>query len=155
MSGSFKRAVMNRKRTARTPATGENDLRFAEESRRTRSTRAIAQRLGLSQSTVDRILIDIRRHLNVTFTRRWIGRGGPVSWPTRSPDQLCLNFYFWDHMRTKAYCTQDDLDEDLVARISIAARKIDIRQESSKIFDILCSADDTVRASGQTFEHLL
>jgi hypothetical protein len=27
-----------------------------------------------------------RRYLNRKFPGRWIGRGGPISWPPRSPD---------------------------------------------------------------------
>ncbi|PSN58004.1 hypothetical protein C0J52_08107, partial [Blattella germanica] len=27
-----------------------------------------------------------RNHLNRSFGTRWIGRGGPVAWPLRSPD---------------------------------------------------------------------
>jgi len=29
---------------------------------------------------------NVREHLNTVFGQRWIGRGGPVAWPSRSPD---------------------------------------------------------------------
>ncbi|GFV60469.1 uncharacterized protein TNCV_3471041 [Trichonephila clavipes] len=29
---------------------------------------------------------DVRNYLDVTFGQQWIGRGGPVRWPARSPD---------------------------------------------------------------------
>jgi hypothetical protein len=29
---------------------------------------------------------DMRQWLNATYARKWIGRGGPVAWPPRSPD---------------------------------------------------------------------
>jgi len=32
-------------------------------------------------------------YLNQTLPDRWIGRGGPMKWPTRSPD-LTLSDYF-------------------------------------------------------------
>jgi hypothetical protein len=35
----------------------------------------------------------VRDHLNERFHERWIGRGGPVSWPPRSPDLTPLEFY--------------------------------------------------------------
>ena len=35
------------------------------------------------------------RHLNLTFPERWIGRGGHVQWPPRSPDITPLNFCLW------------------------------------------------------------
>ncbi|GFT41032.1 DUF4817 domain-containing protein [Trichonephila clavipes] len=33
-----------------------------------------------------------REHLDRTFPNRWIGRGGPVAWPPRSPDLSPLDF---------------------------------------------------------------
>ena len=30
---------------------------------------------------------------------RWIGRGGPVPWPARSPDLNPLDFYLWGHLK--------------------------------------------------------
>lgn len=35
----------------------------------------------------------VRNHLNEAFGERWIGRGGPVSWPARSPDLNPLDFF--------------------------------------------------------------
>lgn len=54
-NGSFERATMNRERSTRTPDNEENVLRLAEGNPST-STRAITQRLGISQSIVWRIL---------------------------------------------------------------------------------------------------
>ncbi|GFV30681.1 uncharacterized protein TNCV_4644391 [Trichonephila clavipes] len=36
-----------------------------------------------------------RNHLDATCGERWIGRGGPVHWPPRSPDLSCLDYFFW------------------------------------------------------------
>ncbi|KAJ8948014.1 hypothetical protein NQ318_011903 [Aromia moschata] len=38
----------------------------------------------------------IRRHLNIVFRGRWIGRGNdaPINWPSRSPD--AADYYLWD-----------------------------------------------------------
>lgn len=35
---------------------------------------------------------DVRSHLNARFPQ-WIGRGGRVAWPARSPDLTPLDFY--------------------------------------------------------------
>ncbi|GFV38866.1 uncharacterized protein TNCV_2814821 [Trichonephila clavipes] len=35
----------------------------------------------------------VREHLDRTFPNRWIGRGGPVAWPPRSPDLSPLGGY--------------------------------------------------------------
>ncbi|GFW05095.1 uncharacterized protein TNCV_598891 [Trichonephila clavipes] len=53
---------------------------------------------------------------DVTFGQQWIGRGGPVRWPARSPDLSCLDFYFWGHMKSLVYDTPVDNAEELVAK---------------------------------------
>ncbi|GFX86293.1 DUF4817 domain-containing protein [Trichonephila clavipes] len=37
--------------------------------------------------------ISVRNHLNATCGERWIGRGGTVHWPPRSPDLSCLDYF--------------------------------------------------------------
>ncbi|GBM49481.1 hypothetical protein AVEN_142618-1 [Araneus ventricosus] len=64
---------------------------------------------------------DVRQHLNVTFGKHWICRGGPVHWPVRSPDLSCLDFFCWGQMKTLVYETPVDSVEDTVARISVDA----------------------------------
>ena len=39
--------------------------------------------------------ITVRDYLEETFGQRWIGRGGPTSWPPRSPDLTPPDFYAW------------------------------------------------------------
>ena len=63
-------------------------------------------------------------HLNDTLGNRWIGRGGPIAWPPRSPDLTPLNFHFWGHMKTLVYENPLETQQDLVARIQVAARVI-------------------------------
>ncbi|KAJ4442849.1 hypothetical protein ANN_04442 [Periplaneta americana] len=40
-----------------------------------------------------------RRYLDRRFPDRWIGRGGPIAWPPRSPDLNPLDFYLWGHLK--------------------------------------------------------
>ena len=44
--------------------------------------------------------IRVREFLNEIFPNRWLGRGGPVVWPPRSPDLTPLDYYLWGHMKT-------------------------------------------------------
>ncbi|GBM18582.1 hypothetical protein AVEN_47964-1 [Araneus ventricosus] len=53
-----------------------------------------------------------------------MGRGGPVSWPLRSLDLNLLDFFFWRHMKSFVYETPVDSAQDLIARIVVAANKI-------------------------------
>ncbi|KAJ4442736.1 hypothetical protein ANN_04327 [Periplaneta americana] len=44
-----------------------------------------------------------RRYLDRRFPDRWIGRGGPIAWPPRSPDLNPLDFYLWCHLKSLVY----------------------------------------------------
>lgn len=46
---------------------------------------------------------NVREHLNVRFPRGWIGRGGPVLWPARSPDLTPLDFFLWGYVKDRVY----------------------------------------------------
>jgi hypothetical protein len=35
---------------------------------------------------------DVQQWLNATNPGRWIGRGGPIAWPPRSPDLTPMDF---------------------------------------------------------------
>ncbi|GFW85226.1 DUF4817 domain-containing protein [Trichonephila clavipes] len=100
---------------------------------------------------------DVRNYLDVTFGQQWIGRGGPVCWPARSPDLSCLDFYFWGHIKSLVYDTPVDNAEELVARIAVAAGEI---RNSPGVFQNVrmsmrrrCEA--CIVARGRNFEHLL
>ena len=68
--------------------------------------------------------LNVRRFLDQQFPNRWIGRGGAVSWPPRSPDLTPLDFFLWGHMKSLIYATPVESEEDLVARIAVAAGEI-------------------------------
>ena len=50
----------------------------------------------------------VRDYLNESFPNRWLGLGGPVAWPPRSPDLTPLDYYLWGHMKTLVYETKVD-----------------------------------------------
>jgi hypothetical protein len=33
----------------------------------------------------------------------WIGRGGPINWPARSPDLTPLDYFLWGYMKNYVY----------------------------------------------------
>jgi len=66
----------------------------------------------------------VRELLNELFPNRWLGRGGPVAWPPRSPDLTPLDYYLWGHMRTLVYETKFDSRAALRHRIFAAAEQI-------------------------------
>ncbi|GBM55221.1 hypothetical protein AVEN_158109-1 [Araneus ventricosus] len=42
--------------------------------------------------------LEVRKVLDEKFLRRWIGRGGPIPWPTKSPDITPLDFFLWRYV---------------------------------------------------------
>ncbi|KAJ4428119.1 hypothetical protein ANN_24133 [Periplaneta americana] len=42
------------------------------------------------------------------FPGRWIGRGGPIAWPPRSPDLTPLDFFLWGFVKDRVYNTRVD-----------------------------------------------
>ena len=46
--------------------------------------------------------IAVRNWVTVNYLR-WIGGGGPVAWPPRSPDHNPLDLYLWGYMKDLVY----------------------------------------------------
>lgn len=45
----------------------------------------------------------VRNRLNEIFPNRWIGRGGPIQWPPRSPDLTIMDFFMWSWIKNRVY----------------------------------------------------
>jgi hypothetical protein len=59
-------------------------------------------------------------HLNLKFSERWIGCGGHVQWPLRSPELTPLDFCLWGCTKSEVYKKKIQRDK-LVARIMNSA----------------------------------
>lgn len=99
----------------------------------------------------------VREYANQTFGDRWIGRGGPVAWPPRSPDLTPLDFFLWGHIKALVYATPIETVEDLVARILAAAEEV---QNMPGIFEriqrnMLRRCNSCIEVDGGHFEQLL
>lgn len=46
---------------------------------------------------------NVRNHLDQTYPNRWIGRGGPMAWPARSPDLNPLDYFMWGYIKQVVY----------------------------------------------------
>lgn len=51
------------------------------------------------------------------YENRWIGRGGPIAWPARSPDLNPCDFYLWGHCSALVYTRPVNDVDDLRQRI--------------------------------------
>ena len=66
----------------------------------------------------------VRQFLNQHFANKWIGRGGPIAWPARSPDLNPLNFHLWGHLKSIVYATSIENAEIPRNRIEQGFRQI-------------------------------
>lgn len=66
----------------------------------------------------------VREYLRHNFGNKWIGRGGPIPWPARSPDLNPLDFFFWGHLKTLVYSTPVLTLEELQQRIEFTSNVI-------------------------------
>ena len=65
-----------------------------------------------------------RQFSNQNFANKWIGRGGPVAWPARSPDLNPLDFHLWEHLKSIVYATSIENAEILRNRIEQGFQQI-------------------------------
>jgi len=85
-----------------------------------------------------------RDYLNQNYGQRWIGRGGPVAWPPRSPDMNPLDFYLWGHVKSIVYKNAPNNIADLRQRIIRGFREI--RTDPNVCHRVRNSFDRRIRA---------
>ena len=99
----------------------------------------------------------MREYLDECFPNRWLGRGGPIAWPLRSPDHTPLDYYLWGHMQTLVYETKVESRAALCDRISAAAEHIRNHPDNvaSATESLLMCTEKCIVAGGGHFEQLL
>ena len=95
----------------------------------------------------------MREFLNNAFPNSWIGRGGPIAWPPRSPDLTPMDFSVWGIVRESAFQVSPVDINDLKQRIRIAFEQFtpDLCQRICRKVEERCGA--CIEAGGQQFEH--
>lgn len=66
---------------------------------------------------------NVRAHVNDKYTP-WIGRGGTIAWPPRSPDLTPLDFFLWGTMKQRVYREVSNTREELLQRIMVTADEL-------------------------------
>ena len=67
---------------------------------------------------------DVREYLDTKYPDGWIGRGGKISWPPRSPDLTPCDFFLWGYIKSKLYSTPVRSIEELKTRIRLIIAEI-------------------------------
>ena len=89
------------------------------------------------------------------FPNRWIGRGGPIAWPPRSPDLTACDFFLWGHLKGLVYTTPRNNLADLRQRIDAAVQTISPEMLQSVQGNIVRRARLCIQVEGRNFEQLL
>jgi len=99
----------------------------------------------------------VREYLNQMYQERWIGRGGPVAWPPRSPDLNPLDFFIWGYLKSLVYAEPINNLEQLENRIEEACVTIRIKpgvfERARDSFLRRCRV--CIDMEGGHFQHLL
>jgi len=100
---------------------------------------------------------EVRNFLNYRFPGRWIERGGPHSWPARSPDLSLLDYCVWGWMKELVYSVKVGTRDALLGRILDAADRIRHRQRKLQRATraVHNRAAASVAAGGSIFENQL
>ena len=96
-----------------------------------------------------------RNKLNEKFPNRWIGRGGRVMWPARSPDLTPLDYFLWGTLKDMVYKEEPTTLHDMQQRIIAACASISpdvIKRSTQSVIGRIQSCIDN---NGHHFEHLL
>lgn len=100
---------------------------------------------------------DVRTYLSDRYGERWIGRGGPVPWPARSPDLTPLDFFLWGEIKRLVYKEESESRDELKIKIVSA---FDVVKSRTLVLRSLKvnhrrRAELCVQLGGEHFEHLL
>lgn len=99
--------------------------------------------------------VSVRAWLDQQFPNRWIGRGGPIEWPARSPDLSPLDFYLWGHLKSLVYAKKIRNLDHLQERIVDACGRISSDVLNSVHIDWENRLKLCVQQNGSHIEHIM
>lgn len=96
-----------------------------------------------------------RAVLDLKFNGRWIGRGGPVHWPARSPDLTSPDFCLWGYVKSEVYNEVPTSRANMMQRIRNACANIspDVLRNCVQSFAV--RINKCIEVAGRQFENLL
>lgn len=96
----------------------------------------------------------VRAELDNTYGNRWIGRGGPVRWPPRSPDLTKLDFFLWGYVKDLVYKERPTTEENMRQRIINAFATITPAMLGDVDRSLQVRINKCLQQNGRHFEHL-
>jgi hypothetical protein len=98
--------------------------------------------------------LDVRDWLNQNFPKRWIGRGGPIDWPSRSPDLTLTDYFMWGYIKDMADKSKPRSLADLKQSIVTAFHTLDTDLCKKVCESVPERLQRCIDADGHQFEHL-
>ena len=97
----------------------------------------------------------VRQYLDTKLPNRWIGRGGPIPWPARSPDLTPCDYFLWGYVKDRVFQELPNSIPELKTKIRQAIATIS-QDTLLKVYQNLENRLSFVtRQNGDHFEHLL
>lgn len=99
----------------------------------------------------------VTEYLNESYPNRWIGRGGTIAWPPRSPDLNPLDYFLWGYFKEAVYETSITNEGELRQKLNLVAETVknNTRALGRLRRNFLRRCWLCIRARGRHFEHLL
>jgi hypothetical protein len=97
----------------------------------------------------------VRQYLNYKLPGRWMGRGGPISWPARSPDLTPCDFFLWGYIKDYVFSELPTSIVELKTKIRAAISSIDENTLEKVFKNFKFRLDFLLRQNGGHFENLL
>ena len=99
--------------------------------------------------------IPVRQYLNQKLGNRWIGRGGPVAWPPRSPDLTPCDFFLWGYIKDRVFSNLPSTISELKTRIRAVISSITEETLQKVVENTEFRMRLLLRQNGAHFENLL
>jgi len=96
-----------------------------------------------------------KHYLDINFPNSWIGRGGPVAWPARSPDLNPLDYFLWGHLKNFIYRNPVETLEDLEEQLHCAIATITPEMIQRVQENLIRRTNMCIQMEGLHFEHML
>lgn len=96
----------------------------------------------------------VRAYLDTRY-EQWIGRGGPIAWPPRSPDLTVLDFFLWGYVKGVVYSDPCDTCEEMQSRIIDAFTTITPQMLRNVQMSMYRRVNLCIEQGGRHFEPLL
>lgn len=98
----------------------------------------------------------VREYLNKELRGRWIGRGGSIEWPPRSPDLSLNDFWLWGDIRNRLYSSPRPRNlTELRSRLEHLLQSISVQTIARAYESFIRRCNMCVEVEGGHFEQLL